>query len=435
MAGLVLTVRHPGAIALIPASIVATVLAFFISSGSWQALGIWPEPSIIGWTTGFADLANQTATADCLRFGKDVTTCDPYGRPFTPYAVLPASILAAVNLGVSETGLLGVGLAFLYVITIWFLARTIARDWQRPMRNIVLALGMLTAAAITPPALLLIERGQLDVVILALAIAGLAAFSSNSSIAPLLRGAGTLALFFSVILKYFNLGVFAAFLTPRRWSWWALAGIVSSLAFLGWNYTDVQLAQNTAGADSAATGRVMFGVTTLLVTLAVSDPQAFGPPPDQSLPIGLFTVAGILLLLLFTAAWLAAFRRIRLPEPPGVTWYWIVGSAGSVGLPYLLGPSNDYRLILLLPLLAAALAWWGRGGPTGPLLGVSGLLLLGLITNAWMIPNPSGWLLPEPAMIAGELAVASVLAFGLALLVTGWMRPASAYAPRANLPV
>ena len=127
MAGLVLTVRHPGAIALIPASIVATVLAFFISSGSWQALGIWPEPSIIGGTTGFADLANQTATADCLRFGKDVTTCDPYGRPFTPYAVLPASILAAVNLGVSETGLLGVGLAFLYVITIWFLARTIAR--------------------------------------------------------------------------------------------------------------------------------------------------------------------------------------------------------------------------------------------------------------------------------------------------------------------
>ncbi len=433
MAGLVLTVRHPGAIALIPASIVATVLAFFISSGSWQALGIWPEPSIIGWTTGFADLANQTATADCLRLGRDVTTCDPYDRAFTPYAILPGSILAAANLGLSATGPLGVGLAALYVITIWVLARAIARNWQRSVPGIILALGMLTAAAITPPALLLIERGQMDIVILALAIAGLAAFSSNKSVAPLLRGAGTLALFFSVILKYFNLGVFAAFLAPRRWSWWALVGIVASVTFLGWNYSDVQLARATAEADGAETGRVMFGVTTLFVTLAVSDPQAFRPPPDQSLPIGLFTVAGILLLLLFTAAWLTAFRRIRLPEPPGVTWYWIVGSAGSVGLPYLLGPSNDYRLILLLPLLAAALAWWGRGGPTGPLLGVSGLLLLGLITNAWMIPNPSGWLMPEPAMIAGELAVASVLAFGLALLVAGWMRPASAYAPRATL--
>ena len=399
---------------------VAAVLAYFIISGTWQTFGIWTEPSIIGWTTGFADLANQTATADCMRGGVDITACDPYGRPFTPYAVFPGSVLAALGFGVQETGILGVGLAAIYVVTVWFLARTIARNWSRSPFTLLAFLAALTIAALTPPALLLVERGQLDILILALASAGLAAFAVNNKFSPVLRALGAFGLFISVALKYFNLGVFAAFLAPRRWSWWAGAGLLASAAFLTWNFEDLQTAQATARADGASTGRVMFGVSTLFVTLAVADPQAFEPPPDQVLPMAAFTAAGIAILLAFTALWWVWFRAIRLPEPPGVAWYWIVGSAGSVGLPYLLGPSNDYRLILLLPLLAAAGIWWGRGGPTAPLILVSALLLIALTTNAWMIPNPAGWLMPEWSMVIGELAISATLAFGLALLVRAW---------------
>ena len=412
--------KHPGPIALIPAGIVAFVLASFIASGNWQDFGIWPEPSIIGWNTGFADLANQTATADCLRNGTDVTTCDPYGRAFQPYAILPAQVMVALGLGVAQTGILGNALAAVYVLTIWFLARTIARGWSRTIPALIAFLALFTFAAITPPVLLLVERGQLDILILALATAGLAAFAVTGSAARALRGLGALSLFVSVAVKYFNLGVFAAFLAPRRWSWWAGAGIIASIAFLLVNLGDVRTAQSTAGADGAATSRVMFGASTLFVTLSVADPLAFGPTADQRLPMALFTAAGIAILLAFAAAWWWWFRVIDLPEPPGVTWYWIVGSAGSVGLPYLLGPSNDYRLVLLLPLLAAAGAWWGRGGPSGPLLAVAVLLTLALATNAWMIPNPSGWALPEPAMIAGEIAISASLAFGLALLARQW---------------
>ena len=415
-----LTVRHPGPIALGPAGIVAAILAYFITSGTWQTFGIWPEPSIIGWTTGFADLANQTATADCLRNGIDITTCDPYGRPFTPYAVFPGSVLAALGLGVQQTGILGVALAAIYVITVWFLARTIARGWSRSPVALIAFLAALTVAALTPPALLLVERGQLDILILALATAGLATFAATNRTAPILRALGAFGLFISVALKYFNLGVFAAFLAPRRWSWWAGAGLAATAVFLAWNFQDLQTAQSTARADGASTGRVMFGASTLFVTLAVKDPQAFEPPPDQVVPMAAFTAAGIAVLLAFTALWWLWFRAIQLPEPPGVAWYWIVGSAGSVGLPYLLGPSNDYRLVLLLPLLAAAGSWWGRGGPTGPLLLVSALLLIALITNAWMIPNPAGWLMPEWALVLGEIAISTTLAFGLALLVRAW---------------
>ena len=190
--------------------------------------------------------------------------------------------------------------------------------------------------------------------------------------------------------------------------------------FLAWNFGDLQTAQSTAGADGASTGRVMFGSSTLFVTIAVADPLAFGPPPEQALPLALYTILGIAILGVLTALWWLWFRAIDLTEPPGVTWYWIVGSAGSVGLPYLLGASNDYRLILLLPLLAGVGAWLGRGGPTAPLVTITTALLISLATNAWMIPSPSGVVLPEWAMLVGEIATAATLAFGLALLLRQW---------------
>ena len=426
--------RHPGPIALVPAGIVAAVLTYFITSGTWQTFGIWPEPSIIGWTTGFADLANQTATADCLRNGIDITTCDPYGRPFTPYAVFPGSVLAALGLGVQQTGILGIALAAVHVITIWFLARTIARNWIRSALGLVAFLAALTFAAVTPPALLLVERGQMDILILSLAVAGLAAFSVKDKSAHIVRPFGAFALFLSVALKYFNIGVFAAFLSPRRWSWWAGAGILASAVFLVWNFGDLQTAQSTAGADGASTGRVMFGASTLFVTIAVEDPLAFAPPPEQVLPLTLFTALGIAILLAFTALWWLWFRAIKLTQPPGASWYWIVGSAGSVGLPYLLGASNDYRLVLLLPLLAGAGAWLGRGGPTAPLVTVAALLIVSLATNAWMIPSPSGAVLPEWAMLLGELAISATLAFGLALLIRQWTHHRSSAAQREQVP-
>lgn len=417
---MVLTVRNPGPVALVPAGFVAAVLTYFITSGAWSTFGIWPEPSVIGWTTGFADLANQTATADCLRNGTDVTTCDPYGRPFQPYAVASGSVLAVLGLGLEHTGVLGLALAAVYVITIWFLALTIAKNWSRSPIGLIAFLSALTFAAITPPALLLVERGQLDILILALATAGLAAFAVNNKGTPIIRPLGAFALFISVALKYFNIGVFAAFLSPRRWSWWAGAGILTSAAFLAWNFGDIQTAQSTAGADGASTSRVMFGASTLFVTISVDDALAFAPPPEQVLPLTLFTSLGIAMLIAFTTLWWLWFRTIDVNEPPGAAWYWIVGSAGSVGLPYALGASNDYRLVLLLPLLAGAGTWIGRGGPIVPLGAVSSLLVVSLATNAWMIPSPSGAVLPEWAMLLGELTLSATLAFGLALLIRAW---------------
>lgn len=419
MAGVVLTRLDRVALGLLPAVITGIVLAYFIASGAWQVFGIWTEPSVIGWTTGFADLANQSATADCLRNGTDITTCDPYGRPFQPYAVIPASVLAVLGLGVSATGVLGSLLASTYALVIAGLGLAISLTWRRSTGPLIAVLAALTLSAVSPPALLIVERGQIEILILGFATLGLAAFVSHR---VLPRALGTVALIGSVILKYFNLGVFLAFLAPRRWNWWAAAGIAASVAFLLLNLGDVQTATSTAGSDKPSTSRVMFGSTTLLVTLAVEDTAAFNAPEDQALPMSLYRVLGILFLLLLTALWLVFLRRGRQDAAlPNITWYWVVGSAGAVLLPYALGGSNDYRLVLLLPVIAGTALWLGRGGPVPVLSSVLALMVVVMWTNAWMIPNPAGWEMPRAAIIAGEIALSAVLAFGLAVFLSAWL--------------
>lgn len=419
VAGMVLTRPVRVVLGLLPAIITGIVLTYFIASGSWQFFGIWTEPSVIGWTTGFADLANQSATADCMRNGTDITTCDPYGRPFQPYAVIPASVFAALGLGVAATGALGILLAGVYTLVVAGLGLAISLIWRRAAGPLIVVLAALTISVFSPPALLIVERGQIEILILGFATVGLAAFTSHR---VLPRAFGTLALFGSVVLKYFNLGVFLAFLAPRRWNWWAAAGIAASAAFLLFNLADVQTATSTAGSDKPSTSRVMFGSTTLLVTLAVEDPAAFNAPEGQILPMALYRVLGIAFLLLLTAAWFVILNRFRQGASlPDISWFWVAGSTGAVLLPYALGGSNDYRLVLLLPLFAGTALWLGRGGSVPILSTVLALMVVVMWTNAWMIPNPAGWEMPRVAIIAGEIALSAVLAFGVAVFLTAWL--------------
>jgi hypothetical protein len=417
MAGMDRRVTRPGLVALIPAGLVAAALTLLITGGGWQAFGIWTEPSVIGWSTGFADLANQTATADCIRAGTDITTCDPYGRTFQPYAVFPGSVMAALGLGVRATGVIGVLLAACYVFVIWLLACRVGRAWQGSIPLLIGFLAVMTVASLSPPALLLVERGQIEILILGLATIGLLAFTRTGAGR---RGLGSVALFLSVVLKYFNLGVFLAFLAPRRWSWWAGAALAASIAFLVLNFGDVSIAREAAGATDTSTSRVMFGSATLLVTLAVEDPAAFTAPDSLDLPTMAYRGAGIGLLIIFTLLWWLWLRGAKVESPRSLAWYWIVGAMGSVTLPYLLGGSNDYRLTLLMPALAGVGVWIGQRGPAAPLFTLAALLTITLWTNAWMIPTPSGWDMPEFAIIIGEVALSATLAFGLALVARAW---------------
>jgi hypothetical protein len=101
-----------------------------------------------------------------------------------------------------------------------------------------------------------------------------------------------------------------------------------------------------------------------------------------------------------------------------------VGGTFALTIPYFLGASNDYRLVVLLLPLAGLLIWI-RNSP-GKILEITLWILVGAttfsaLTGAAMIPNESGFILPKLIIVVGDAALATILAFGVALFINAWL--------------
>ena len=410
---------------LLPAAITAGMLWWLIPSGGWKIFGIWTEPSVIGWSTGFADLAYLTATADCMSAGTDITTCDPYGRPFTPYTVIPSSVLRALGLGLQQTGVLGVGLALIWVALVGALSLLVVTRWHRGGASgavgLIAALAAITLLAISPAVLLGVERGTVDILIAALAAAGLLLFARPAS-GAVTKTVGAIALLIASILKYFAVGVFAVFLAPRRWSWIGAAAGAATVVFLIWNFEDLLVAQGTARSTIVSTTRIMFSSTTGIVTWLVPDPLAFTPPANQVLNPTLLKAVGALIFLALIALFVALLHKSQTSNKQidDASWYLIVGGSFILAVPYLLGESNDYRLLFLLLPLTGILIWIGQGGPQRLLWPMVAALVFSCLTGSSMITNDFGFIIPKAALIIGDLTLAVGLAFGVALWCWAW---------------
>ena len=410
---------------LLPAAITAGMLWWLIPSGGWKIFGIWTEPSVIGWSTGFADLAYITATADCMSAGTDIATCDPYGRPFTPYTVIPSSVLRALGLGLQQTGVLGVGLAVIWVALVGALSVLVVTRWQRVGASgavgLIAALAAITLVAISPAVLLGVERGTVDILIAALAAAGLLVFARPSS-APATKTIAAIALFIASILKYFAVGVFAVFLAPRRWSWIGAAAGAATIVFLIWNFEDLLLAQGTARSNVVSTTRIMFSSTTGIVTWLVEDSFAFNPPEGQVLNSTLLKVIGALIFFVIIALLTVLLHKSKtsITLTDGPAWYLIVGGTFILAVPYLIGDSNDYRLLFLLLPLTGILIWLGQGGPQRMLWPIVAALVFSCLTGSSMITNDFGFIIPKAVLIIGDITLAVGLAFGVAVWCWAW---------------
>ena len=410
---------------LLPAAITAGMLWWLIPSGQWKIFGIWTVPSVIGWNTGFADLAYLTATADCMAAGTDITTCDPYGRPFTPYTVIPSSVLRAIGLGLQQTGVLGVGLAAIWVALVGALSLLVVTRWHRGGASgavgRVAALAAITLLASSPAVLLGVERGTVDILIAALAAAGLLLFARPASGAAT-KTVAAIALLIASILKYFAVGVFAAFLAPKRWSWIGAAGGAATIVFLIWNFNDLLLAQSTARSDVMSTTRIMFSSSTGIVTWLVADPLAFNPLEGQVLNSTQLKVSGALIFLVIIALLTVLLHKSKtsIALTDGAPWYLIVGGSFILAVPYLIGESNDYRLLFLLLPLTGILIWIGEGGPQRLLWPIVAALVFSCLTGSSMITNDAGFIIPKAALIIGDFALAVALAFGVAVWCWAW---------------
>lgn len=408
----------PLATALIPALISAIAIGWALAGQRWAEWGVEAMEPRTPAATSFADLANITATADCLRNGTDVTVCDPYGRPFQPYVVLPARILAALGLGVDATGPLGIALAIGYVLVVAGLGLVLARLWRGHVAPLIAAQVLLGVLAITAPAMLAIERGQIEILTLALAVLGLLALSRERIGIGVV---GALSAIAAVATKFFAIGLFAPFIRRGRPNAPALVALAISLVLLAFNWSDLQQASAAARAGEPATSTSQFGAFAMIATIHSEAPIGYLPSPAvvEAWSTVKLIGWGVTAVAVIVAAVLVRPRQVRdLAEQPAAHAL-VLGSAGVLAVPFVLGSSHDYRMVFLLPLVVGALIWLssGRAGVLPWLLVIGATI--SMVTGAVMVPTPDGFLWPKSALVAGDLALLLVLAVSGGLWIRG----------------
>lgn len=381
-------------------------------------------PALTPSATSFADLANITFTADCLLAGQPIDGCDPYGRPFQPYVVAPARLLAVFGLGSGSTGVIGALLALVTVGIATFLGFLIASQWKHGLAALVTVQIALALGAVSPGVILGTERGQIEPLGVALVIASLLLLKRTGAS----RWWGVLTSLLSTVLKYLTVGMFLAFanrLTFARRNWAVLASIAASGVFLLLSIPQLQQAATTSGSATPQTTMSAFGLTNTIAT-PLSGPNLNYFPPER-ISDNWFTLRliGFVVFAIAVGILLAAMRRIPLPKLDSPSWTLMVGSGGVLLLPYLIGSSHDYRLIYLLPLIAGAGLWWNQA-PTSATryLPFATVLLatIALITSASMLPTPQGWRWPTTLVVIGDLGLFVILALIAALAMAAALR-------------
>lgn len=415
------------ATAAVPTAVSAVVTGWLLSTAHWSWWGLATMVPTNPETTSFADLKAILATSLCMQQAVDYTTCDPYGRPFTPYVVLPARILAFTGRSLDDATALGIALAVVLVVTVAALGLVLAAAWRGRLPGLIVGQFVLALAAITAPVMLAVERGQVEIITLALAVVALLALSRDRIG---WRITGAVAAVIAVASKFFAVGVFAPFLRRGRINWLAVAALAASLVFLVGSWSDLSQAAGTSRTDEPATSRSQFGAMALIATLLSSDPITGVPASTVVEHWSWVRVGGWAITL--TAILIAAFALptsvIATLDGAEAARVLVIGSAGILALPYVLGASHDYRQVFLLPLIVGALLWASAASGAArwiPAL-VAAAALVSLLTGASMIltPSDSMWhatlMWPKTGLVAGDLALLFVLAVGGGAWVRGW---------------
>ena len=408
----------------------ASVTISLLHTNNWAAWGVEALPAMTPATVSFGDLANITATADCLANQVAIDTCDPYGRPFQPYVELPAQLLNAANLGTNSTGAVGIALALTFLLTITLVSITLALMWKKSTITLAASQALIAVIAISPASMLAIERGQIEQLTLALVVIALITLSiSSRSRFASFRYLGSLASFIATTTKYLSIGMFLPFIHRNMFVKKNLSvfiGLALSAVFVLVSLPSVFQATETSGAHDPKTTKSAFGVTTLLAT-AFSGENFFYEASNEVINNWqTVTITSYALFLAATIIWIAILITARTRnqvtkndlanERQQLPWILMLGSGGVLLFPYVLGNNHDYRLIFLIPLAAGAALLSAQRPVIGSLLAVcAGITAL---TSAPMITTSSGFSWPTPALVVGDTSLLILLSGIAALWLT-----------------
>jgi hypothetical protein len=405
------------------------VVTTLLRTNKWAMWGIEALPAVTPATVSFGDLANITATADCIAAQVPIEGCDPYGRPFQPYVELPARLLNFLGIGTNNNQALGIALAAIFFLTITALAIAIAINWQKSLFTLIASQSLVALIAISPASMLAVERGQIEQLTLALVVLALITLS----IAPKSRFTrakylGSLSSFLATATKYLSIGMFLPFihrnmLAKRNNA--ALLGIALSAIFITISLPSVFQAAETSGASEPQTTKSAFAVTTLLATAFSGENISYWPTNEVLNNWQTVKIASYALFIACTIIWIAilAINRNRntAAECTQLPWVLTLGSSGVLLFPYLLGNSHDYRLIFLIPTAAGAVLLT----KSYPALGTTLAVCAGIaaVTSAAMLPTPGGFIWATPALVIGDAALMVLLSGIAAMWLTTAFKP------------
>lgn len=320
----------------------AVVTVWGAGLASWEALGV-PNDG-----RDFGDLRTITVSAGCVSAGWSVEDppCDPTIAPYN-YPSLWLRILAPLGASDSWTNAFAWLLMLAFAATVAVLAATAAGSSARwRLATPVMVAGL------SPAALLGLQRGNVDIGVLALVTAG----ALGIAVRPRAWAGALIGL--AGALKLFPLGSGVALLVdrpPRRaaavgFVLVAGAGIALALPDLRW------IAERTPQLDGASFGMALLPLLVL---------TRLGEGADAALLARVFGLT----ILIATTILFASIRRVRDPlfrlgasiAADRVSTTLALASAGSFLLAYTVGTSFDYRLIVLLPLVSGLARIGTRG--------------------------------------------------------------------------
>jgi hypothetical protein len=343
---------------------------------------------------------------------------------------LPAQILNAANLGTDSTGVIGIALAIIFLLTITLVSITLAFTWKKSTLALIASQALIALIAISPASMLAIERGQIEQLTLALVVLALITLS----ISPQSRFAsfaylGSLSSFIATVTKYLSIGMFLPFIHRNMFAKKNLAviiGLTLSAIFVLVSLPSVLQATETSGAHDPKTTKSAFGVTTLLATVFSGENLLYEASNEVIKNWQTITIASYVLFIVATVIWIAILIVARTKnlttqnksanEREQLPWILTMGSGGVLLFPYLLGNNHDYRLIFLIPLAAGAALLSARRPVLGTLFAVcAGITAL---TSAPMIPTPNGLIWPTEILIVGDASLIFLLSGIAALWLT-----------------
>lgn len=332
------TVRGRVLFALIPGAISLSLGLGLLTTGRWSTLGVPTSDR------HFGDLLVILFTSQCSvddpSWSITSNPCNAEASIYN-YPTLWAKFFALVHVG--PTSASTVTALFIVIFSVALSALTYTAVMKS---NRWLTLAVLSITGISPPVLLAFERGNIDVLVFG---------ATTASILLLIGGlsrSSAVLLALSTTVKLFPAGSVLMFLAnPRRKNvtlW--IYGLVT-IAGLALVLRDLQsIYARTPALDGAAFG------SALLPLLALNRLGVAGPVTlAKALGIAFF-----MLLLLLESTWfrsrsrrsLAVTTLIRELRADPAACYLLLGGGGSFVAAYLIGPSFDYRLITLIPVIA-----------------------------------------------------------------------------------